>query len=208
MDLFLEKTNILEIESSQIYRSVVCNINSSVMQDDDDWIFSDEEKIIKKSSFVDIINSPFLLDFNSRKMQKVVLDDLYNVAVNEENYEKTQKILSNLKEYAFDLEWQLPYDIEVENVDIRNLLKIMVLGVGVPEDFVEQFNNYIKVMARMLKYKIIIMVDAINCFNYDEWKLIEKTAIYEGIYILCIEHSSEYRDGNKIIIDCDGCRVV
>lgn len=204
----MDKTNILQIESAQIYRTVVCGINSAVLQDNDEWILSDEDKIMKKSSCIDIINSPFLLDFYSRKIQKAVLDDVYSVAENEENFVKTQKIISYLEEYVFDLEWQLPYDIKVEKIDIRNVLKVLISGIVEPENFVEQLNEYIKIAARMLNCKIIIMVDVINCFNYDEWKLIEKTAMYEGIYVFCIEHCVNYQEGNKIIIDYDGCRVV
>lgn len=208
VNLELNKTNLLQIESSQIYREVICSINSSILQDNDEWIFSDKNQLIKKSSSIDIIHSPFLLDFNNRKIQNYILEDLCNIAINEDNYVNTQKLLCYLEEYVLGLEWHLPYDIMVKNIDVKSLLKNMISGVVVSEDYMEQFCEYIKLIARMLEIKLIIMVDAMNCFDYKEWKLIEKTAIYEGIYILCIEHFSNYQDGNKIVIDCDGCRIV
>lgn len=208
MELVLDKTNILEIESPFLFREAISSINSSIEQDNDYWIFSDEDEILKKSLNVQIVQSIFMLDFNNRKIQKVLMEDLYNLALDEENYMQTQTLLSNLEEYALRLEWQLLYDIQVEKVDIRNLLKSMISGIIVPDNILEQLNEYIKIIARMLQGKVLVLVDVLGCFETDEWKQIEKTAQYEGIYILCIEHTTNYQGGNRIVIDSDGCRVI
>lgn len=208
MELVLDKTNILEIESPFLFREAISSINSSIEQDNGYWIFSDEDEILKKSLNVQIVQSIFMLDFNNRKIQKVLMEDLYNLALDEENYMQTQTLLSNLEEYALRLEWQLLYDIQVEKVDIRNLLKSMISGIIVPDNILEQLNEYIKIIARMLQGKVLVLVDVLGCFETDEWKQIEKTAQYEGIYILCIEHTTNYQGGNRIVIDSDGCRVI
>ena len=87
-------TNILVLESPKMYRDIVQNLYQSIEEENEDWIFSEDEKILKKSASVDVVNSLFSLDFENRKMQKKVLEDLYEAAMDAEHYVKNN---SNVK---------------------------------------------------------------------------------------------------------------
>lgn len=208
MDLKSSMTNIIIIESPQIYRETVYDLITSVMENNDNWIFSHGEKVLKKSTDIEIINSLFSISFDNRKIQKAVVDNMYDIAVNESYFEKTQELMTRLEAYCYELEWELGYNINVDFTDFRDVIKSGVKGLIVSEDYLGQLSEYIKISARLLKNKLIILAGVQESFSEEEWKQIEETAVYEEIYLLCVEHRECFSSGNKIIIDEDGCRIV
>lgn len=74
MELTDTGTNILVLESPKIYRETIQNLLLSLEEENEDWIFSDNENIVKKNKSLDIIHSLFSLNFDSRKIQKAVID--------------------------------------------------------------------------------------------------------------------------------------
>lgn len=202
------KTNVLVLENSITYREVVQNLLCSIAEDDEQWIFSDGEKILKKSSVVDVIDSIFSLDLDNRKTQKAVIDNLYDLAVGEEHYENTLKLMNEIEAYIYELEWGIDYDVKVSYEDFHNIIKAGVEGILLPENLFEKFHEYIKIAARLLKVKILVMIGMQQYFTQDEWHQIEITASYENIYLLCIENRNFDDEGNKILFDFDDCRVI
>lgn len=208
MQLRNDVTNVLVLESPKVYRNIVQNLYLSIEEDNEDWIFSKDDMILKKGTVLDVVNSLFSLDFENRKIQKTVIDDLYKVAVNEEHFVKTQKMLSDMEAYLYELEWEMPYSIKIEMADFRNILKAGIVGLVSPDDLMERFCEYIKISARLLNSKVMILIGVQNCFEEKEWKQLQETAIYEGLCVLCIEKTINFNGENKVIIDSDGCRVV
>ena len=208
MQLKNTMTNILVLESPKMYRDIVQNLYQSIEEENEDWIFSEDEKILKKSASVDVVNSLFSLDFENRKMQKKVLEDLYEAAMDAEHYVKTQKLLSDLEAYFYELEWELPYTVKVEIADFRNILKAGIMGLVSPDDLMEKFCEYIKISGRLLNSKIIVLIGIQDCFDEKEWQQLEEAAMYEGVTVLCIEKHRHFNGGNEVIVDSDGCRVV
>lgn len=202
------KTNILVLENSQTYRKVVQDLLCSIAEDNEQWIFSDNEKILKKSAVVDVIDSIFSLDLNNRKIQKAVMEDLYNFAVDEEHYEKTLKLMSEIEAYIYQLEWGIDYNIKASYEDFHNIIKVGVEGILLPENLFEKFHEYIKIASRLLKEKILIMIGIQEYFTQEEWEQIEVTASYENLYLLCIENRNFFDEENKILFDSDDCRVI
>lgn len=208
MELTDTGTNILVLESPKIYRETIQNLLLSLEEENEDWIFSDNENIVKKNKSLDIIHSLFSLNFDSRKIQKAVIDELYGIAVNEDNYEKTSNLMSNLETYLYELEWQTQYNLRIALDDFHNILKAGVLEIASSDNLVERLDEYIKISARLLKTKVLILVGFQGFFREEEWKQIEKAARNEELILLCIEKELVFESENKIVIDNDVCRVV
>ena len=208
MELKDVTTNVIVLECPKTYREALQRLDKSIAEDSDEWIFSENEKILKNNISIDIVHSLFELDFESRKIQKAILEDLYNIAVNEEHYETTQKLLSEIEAYYYELEWHTGYNIKVELDTFHSILKAGVSGLMTSEDLIIKLNEYIKISARLLKVRLIIFSGILENFTQEEWKLIETTASYEGIYILCIERNIFLENSNMIVIDSDNCRVI
>lgn len=208
IDMINASANVMVLENPKTYRGLVQDILDSVKADNEQWIFSDNEKILKKSSELDVVDSVFSLNFDNRKIQKAIIEQLYNRAIDEEHYERTTRLINAIEAYIYELEWGVEYNIEASYEDFHNIIKAGVSGILLPENLLEKFNEYIRTVSRLLKIKILVLIGVQGFFTLEEWKGIEKTACYEGIYLLCIENRDYFPEENRIVFDFDDCRVV
>lgn len=208
MDMVNTKANVFVLEEPKTYREMVQDMLCSIAEDNEQWIFSDNEKILKKNTVLDVVDSVFFLNFDNRKIQKAVTEHLYNLAIDEEHYEKTTKLMNDIEAYIYELEWGLEYNIEASYEDFHTIIKAGVSGILLPENLLERFNEYIKAVSRLLKIRVLILIGVQGFFTQEEWRKIEMTACYEGIYLLCFENRDYFMEENKIVLDSDNCRVV
>lgn len=208
MELSIEKINCLVIELPRLYREVVQNLQASIDEDNEEWIFSDNEKILKKSTLLDVIDSLFYLDFDSRKIQGAIVEQAYRIATNESYFEKTKRLASDIEAYMYELDWELEYETKVNEIDMKNIIKLGIGGIDKKENLVERLDDYVKISSRVLHNKVLVLLGISGWFDTDEWKQIQRTARYEEMYLLCIENRDVFAEENKIIIDLDGCRVI
>lgn len=207
-DLAIDRTNTLIIENPKNYREIILNLLQSYEEDNEDWIFSENENIYKTSQCVSIITSIFDIEFYNKKLQKVVLDELYKIAVGEKYYKKTSKLLSDIENYLYELEWEMDYNLDISFENFRDILKTGVKNILEPEEVVERILVYIKLAARLMKTKCLIFIGSQKYFTEAEWKMFENAAICEEIYLFCIGNEEVFASHNKIIIDKDWCYVV
>lgn len=208
MEFIYGMTNLLVIEDCRQYREFIQNIIKSIDEDDDKNILSDEDIILNKSKTIDVVTTVFGFDYNNKKIQKAVSDELYKIAMNEEHYGKSMELLNEIEKYLYELEWRLDYDLNISCPDFHNIIKTGVNGLIIPDSIIEKMLGYIRITAVLLKTKIIMLIDVQKYFSYEEWKIIEEKAAAEEIILFCIENREVFETQNKIIIDNDGCRVV
>ena len=127
-----------------------------------------------------------LVSFYNKKLQKVVLDELYKIAIGEKYYKKTSKLLSDIENYLYELEWEMDYNLDISFEDFRDILKTGVKNILEPEEVVERILVYIKLAARLMKTKCLIFIGSQKYFTEAEWKMFENAAICEEIYLFCI----------------------
>lgn len=99
MEFIYGMTNLLVIEDCRQYREFIQNIIKSIDEDDDKNILSDEDIILNKSKTIDVVTTVFGFDYNNKKIQKAVLDELYKIAMNEEHYGKSMELLNEIEKY-------------------------------------------------------------------------------------------------------------
>lgn len=208
IELKRDKTNSIILESPKIYREVVDNLLLSVQEDNDDWVFYDGEIEISKNKKLDVVDTVFSLDFNSRKIQKCIIDNIYQIAMDEAHFIKTQEISNKLTEYMYELEYELPYNVKISAEDFHDIIKIAIDGIEASENVLDRFDDYIKVISRLLCCNILILIGIQEYFEKEEWNQILQLVENEEMYLICIERRDNYGDDNRIIIDADWCRVV
>ena len=158
-----------------------------------------------------MIINPFAIDFNDKKIQKKLYAELLEISKGEELYLTTQEILNSLNNYFLQLESISGYELETDvEVDMLALFKAM--GIQVQDyaaDFFETLIQYIKVMADLMKKKLIIFVNIRSYLNDIQIEQVSEIAVYNEIAILFIENIQ--RDFSKqrryYIIDKDGCEI-
>lgn len=208
MELSIEKINCLVIESPGLYREGVQNLLTSIDEDNEEWIFSNNEKILKKATLLDVIDSIFCIDFDSRKIQGAIIEQAYRIAIDERHFEKTRRLVSDIEAYMYELDWELEYETKVNEIDMKNIIRLGIGGIDKKENLVERLDDYIKISSRVLHNKVLVLFGMSGWFDIDELKQIQKTAMYEEMYLLCIENRDVFVGENKIVIDFGGCRVI
>ena len=102
-----------------------------------------------------------MLDFHNRQIQKKLYVELQKLAVGSEFYLQTQELKSQIQKYFIDLEYASGYDLEIaDEIDLPAIFKAVGIQLdgGNEETLFERIAAYIKIMAELLKKKLIIIV--------------------------------------------------
>ena len=66
-----ERINLI-VEAPDELRDVIRDLDISVQNDTEEWILSDGEEILKKTSAIEMVFSPWTVDLNNKKIQKAL----------------------------------------------------------------------------------------------------------------------------------------
>ncbi len=211
--ILLDSQRITEwiVESPDLFSKIVQQLQQQINGGSAGFVLSDSEKELDLSKCAEMIINPFAIDFNDKKIQKKLYAELLEISKGEELYLTTQEILNSLNNYFLQLESISGYELETDvEVDMLALFKAM--GIQVQDyaaDFFETLIQYIKVMADLMKKKLIIFVNIRSYLNDIQIEQVSEIAVYNEIAILFIENIQ--RDFSKqrryYIIDKDGCEI-
>ena len=211
--ILLDSQRITEwiVESPDLFSQIVQQLQQQINGGSAGFVLSDSEKELDLSKCAEMIINPFAIDFNDKKIQKKLYAELLEISKGEELYLTTQEILNSLNNYVLQLESISGYELETDvEVDMLALFKAM--GIQVQDyaaDFFETLIQYIKVMADLMKKKLIIFVNIRSYLNDIQIEQVSEIAVYNEIAILFIENIQ--RDFSKqrryYIIDKDGCEI-
>ena len=200
------------IESPASFSKYVRDLYENMQDNEGKFTLSDEDEIIDFQKYAELIIDPFLLDFHNRQIQKKLYAELQNLAVSSEFYLQTQELKSLIQKYFIDLEYASGYDLEIEDeLDLSAIFKAVgiQLDCGNEETLFERIAAYIKIMAELLKKKLIILVNSRSYLTNEQIDQIEELCMYSEVALLLIENVqrdfSEKR--NYCIIDCGECCI-
>lgn len=196
------------LESAVLYREAVENLKRSVTDDLPDWNLSVGEKIIKKSKDVEVIDSPYSINLQDKRLQKAVIDNLYKIALDEGHYSKTQQLLNQIEAYLYELEWEMDASVQIQEPDLQSLIKLGAVGILAEENLYERLAAYIKTAGRLMKVKCLVLLGFQDWFKEEEWRQLEQLAVYEGLNVICMERRKYFETKHLILFDEDNCRVL
>ena len=182
------EASFLVIESEQELRKLVDELFISVREDTEDWILSEGEEIQKKSSRMEIIFSPWMVDLNNKKIQKGLIKRILKLLQQGVEMDRAQSILEELRVLLDHLNDELAFGFEYELEDVSEILK--ECGICFPEegDLLARLNQYIKICSELLNIKLFVFIGMRNYFTGDEISMLAMEAGYLGCSILCIEN--------------------
>ena len=189
--ILLDSQRITEwiVESPDLFSQIVQQLQQQINGGSAGFVLSDSEKELALSKCAEMIVNPFAIDFNDKKIQKKLYAELLEISKGEELYLTTQT------------------DVEVDMLALFKAMGIQVQDYAA--DFFETLIQYIKVMADLMKKKLIIFVNIRSYLNDIQIEQVSEIAVYNEIAILFIENIQ--RDFSKqrryYIIDKDGCEI-
>ena len=200
------------IESPASFSKYIRDLYEIMQDNEGKFTLSDEDEIIDFQKYAELIIDPFLLDFHNRQIQKKLYAELQNLAVGSEFYLQTQELKSQIQKYFIDLEYASGYDLEIaDEIDLPAIFKAVgiQLDSGNEETLFERMAVYIKIMAELLKKKLVILVDSRSYLTSDQIDQIAELCMYSEVGLLLIENVQRdfSKKRNYCIIDCDECCI-
>lgn len=200
------------IESPASFSKYIRDLYEIMQDNEGKFTLSDEDEIIDFQKYAELIIDPFLLDFHNRQIQKKLYAELQNLAVGSEFYLQTQELKSQIQKYFIDLEYASGYDLEIaDEIDLPAIFKAVGIQLdgGNEETLFERIAIYIKIMAELLKKKLVILVNSRSYLNSDQIDQIAELCMYSEVALLLIENVQRdfSKKRNYCIIDCDECCI-
>ena len=200
------------IESPASFSKYIRDLYEIMQDNEGKFTLSDEDEIIDFQKYAELIIDPFLLDFHNRQIQKKLYAELQNLAVGSEFYLQTQELKSQIQKYFIDLEYASGYDLEIaDEFDLPAIFKAVgiQLDSGNEETLFERIAVYIKIMAELLKKKLVILVNSRSYLTSDQIDQIAELCMYSEVGLLLIENVQRdfSKKRNYCIIDCDECCI-
>ncbi len=201
----------LIIESEKLFCKYVCELVNGENGTDNDFVISDDDKIISMNKDMQVILEPISLDINDKKFISKLYSHLYKVAYNENNFLNTQSIISQIKSYITKLDFEEDIMIDVEDdLDINTLFKAIGVKMYTSGDsMLENIINYIKISNRLLGKKIFTFVNLRAYLSKEEFTDLLYELSYYHIYLFLIENVERDCVPNmkRYIIDRDYCEI-
>lgn len=200
------------IESPASFSKYIRDLYEIMQDNKGKFTLSDEDEIIDFQKYAELIIDPFLLDFHNRQIQKKLYAELQNLAVGSEFYLQTQELKSQIQKYFIDLEYASGYDLEIaDEIDLPAIFKAVGIQLdgGNEETLFERIAIYIKIMAELLKKKLVILVNSRSYLTSDQIDQIAELCMYSEVGLLLIENVQRdfSKKRNYCIIDCDECCI-
>ena len=200
------------IESPELFSKYVQELFGQINGSEGNFVLSSEEKELDISKTMEIIVNPLSININDKKVINKLYSELAQTAFDSENYLYTQSILADIQKYCLSLEQSSNYILEMDSeIDITALFKALNIKLEIfADNFFEMLNQYIKIVAELLKKKIVVLINISSFLSEDQLEELLKNADYYEIFLLLMEnHQKDYflKDTRCIIIDKDGCEI-
>ena len=84
--------NVLVIENKNLFREMIQQFMQASLGLDSKWVLSDKGRIVSLNKVSTIINEPFNIDLNERKLLDGLYNEMVSVAMNEVHYMETNQM--------------------------------------------------------------------------------------------------------------------
>ena len=199
------------IEKPSLMAEVVSEIFEQCQNGSGSYILSDDQKELPMERWAEIIVNPFLIDFNSRKIQNRLYNELIDAG---EGYvEDKSYIQSLIIGYLDKLIQEVPYQMITSNLEIELAKLLKMYEVRLEPQYstlLEKLVEYSKVLTRLLEVHFLVLVNICSYLETDELKEFMQMCSYLKLHILLIE-SEEKRlpiPSRTYIIDRDLCWII
>ncbi len=202
---------ILVLENPVMMARIVKELYGACAGGDSDFIFSIDGKEISIDKSTEIIINPFSIDFNSRKIQTKLFEELLE---GDSMYVEEKATLQSLIiDYLDKLIQNVSYEMITNNInlDLLRLFKIYEVRIE-PQcnTILETLVEYTKVLSRLLRKKLLILVNISSFMDCVAVKELANMCAYQKLNLLMIESQEKNNQFpvKTYIIDNDKCLVI
>jgi len=174
------------------------------------FVLSENGKELDMGKAIEVFLTPFGVDVNDKKCWSKVVAELKGKAFDETHYVQTQQLFSSIEQYFISLEMDSELDFCYEEIDFGQLLKASGMKLeGDEENLVNHLVQYMKIMVKLLRKKVMVFVNLSSFLEQKELELLFEQAFYLKLHVLLIESKEICLASEKkcFIIDKDKCEI-
>lgn len=200
-----ERINVLVVENKRICAQLIGELISGegfVLSENGDEIRSDR---------IDVVTDVFRLDVNSRKNISRLAAALADAAYEEENYQETCRICSEIIGYAVNVAEQIDYNVDFSEISVQDIFKLC--SARFLQDgscLSEKIIDYIKIMTNIAGIKLFVFAGLRGFIDENELELLYQDITFNKYNVLLIETQAPAVAVKKEkikIIDEDLCEI-
>lgn len=196
------------IENSQTYYKYVRELVGQVQGEIGNFVLSDKGKTVKIESDVQIINGPFDISFNSKKISTMISKRLLKLAVEGENTLKLDEVSKVLNDYFSELLHELDLPVETEEFQEDSIVKAISVKAKESLIFYENLINYISLVLNLFNPKLLVIVNIKPYVCGDDFEKFMQFLMYEDINVLFVDFFNQEKVLNfskTYFLDYDNC---
>ena len=211
IDLYENIPAVLVLEDPGMMSEVVESFFLLCKTGEGDFILSDDKKELSIDKAAEIIIDPFSIDFNSRKIQSKLYEELLE---NESLYAREKaEVQASIMNYLDKLIQNVPYEMITSNIDldIHKLLKMYEVRIEPQCNTVfERLIEYTKILSRLLRKQLLVLTNISSFLKTDDIKEFINMCTYLKINLLFIESKEILLQvpAKTYIIDNDKCLII
>jgi len=205
------KPVVLTIENPKVMAEVVGQLYELYNSGEGDFILSEDGKELPFERTTEIIINPFLIDFNSRKVQSKLYSELLNA---EASYVEEKALIQALIiEYLDKLTQNVPYEMISNDLDLDSMKLFKMFEVRIEaqcNSLLEKLVEYTKILSRLLRKRLLVFVSISSYLDTDQLNALYEICNYNKMKVLLIESHELYLPFHTktYIIDKDNCMIM
>lgn len=211
IDIEENKPTVLTIENPKVMTDVVGQLHELCNSGEGDFILSEDGKQLSFEKTTEIIINPFMIDFNSRKVQSKLYSELLEV---EASYVEEKALIQTLIiEYLDRLTQNVPYEMISNELDLDSLKLFKMFEVRIEaqcNSLLEKLVEYTKILSRLLRKRLLVFVSISSYLDNNEFNALYEICNYNKMKVLLIESHEVYLPFHTktYIIDKDKCMIM
>lgn len=202
---------IVSIENPTYYYQVVEELYQQTEGKEGSFVLSDDGEILDFRKHVQLLLSPWTMDFSTAVVTKRLCNRLKEEANNEQHYMKTKAVMQHVLSYLQELEQELPIPLTYDwNPDVANLFKAVHVQVDTSD---------LNVMEKMIEYmKLWTELFGKTCFIFNQFRTYLPKSMQKEFYTCAMEEEIPFlllegachdtiEQESCLIIDEDLCQI-
>lgn len=202
---------VLVLENPVMMARIVKELYGACAGSDSDFIFSIDGKELSIDKSTEIIINPFSIDFNSRKIQTKLFEELLE---GDSMYlEEKATLQSLIIDYLDKLIHNVSYEMITSNLNLDLLRLFKMYEVRIEPQcntILETLVEYTKVLSRLLRKKLLVLVNISTFLDCEAVKELASMCAYQKLNLLMIESQEKNNQFpvKTYIIDNDKCLII
>ncbi len=189
LDFTESNSHTVVIESpDELYR-MLKTLLAQIEGEPGDFIYSKDYEPVEIFKKIELITNPLHLDWSNRTLQNKLQRVLEKIAISEDHYLRTNRILSAIEAYGSVIIEDVALPVEMCNeIDLTKLIKLLeVTFITDTKCLAEELIEYIKLVKDMTDISCFMIVNISNFINNESLIEFQKNMEYEHINVLYLE---------------------